>query len=212
MKKKSMIAVVAVVFALCFAIGGTLAWLIDTTSEVKNTFTVGDINIELWEHNYESDTLGSDTVTGNDNYKMIPGDTLPKDPYVIVKANSEACWLFVKVEKSGNFDDFMTCDIADGWTQLTVDAEGNAITDLVYYRNVDATGDNDSNPFYILESNKVTVNGEVTKDKLSALTSEGVEHPTLTFTAYAVQSDNVVDKNNNDTAADEAWGIIAQGN
>lgn len=211
MKKKSMIAVVAVVFALCFAIGGTLAWLIDTTSEVKNTFTVGDINIELWEHDYESDTLGSDTVTGNDNYKMIPGDTLPKDPYVIVKANSEACWLFVKVEKSNNFDDFMTCDIAEGWTQLTVDAEGNAITDLVYYREVDATGDNDSNPLSILKNNEVTVNGEVTKDKLSALTSEGVELPTLTFTAYAVQSDNVVDKNNNGTAADEAW-VIAQGN
>ena len=211
MKKKSMIAVVAVVFALCFAIGGTLAWLIDTTSEVKNTFTVGDINIELWEHDYESDTLGSDTVTGNDNYKMIPGDTLPKDPYVIVKANSEACWLFVKVEKSGNFDDFMTCDIADGWTALN-DADNDGVADDgVYYREVGATGDNDSNPLYILESNKVTVNGEVTKDKLSALTSEGVELPTLTFTAYAVQSDNVVDKNNNDTAADEAW-VIAQGN
>ena len=211
MKKKSMIAVVAVVFALCFAIGGTLAWLIDTTSEVKNTFTVGDINIELWEHNYESDTLGSDTVTGNDNYKMIPGDTLPKDPYVIVKANSEACWLFVKVEKSGNFDDFMTCDIADGWTALN-DADNDGVADDgVYYREVGATGDNDSNPFYILENNKVTVNGEVTKDKLSALASEGVELPTLTFTAYAVQSDNVVDKNYNGTAADEAW-VIAQGN
>ena len=211
MKKKSMIAVVAVVFALCFAIGGTLAWLIDTTSEVKNTFTVGDINIELWEHNYESDTLGSDTVTGNDNYKMIPGDTLPKDPYVIVKANSEACWLFVKVEKSGNFDDFMTCDIADGWTALN-DADNDGVADDgVYYREVGATGDNDSNPFYILENNKVTVNGEVTKDKLSALASEGVELPTLTFTAYAVQSDNVVDKNYNGTAADEEW-VIAQGN
>ena len=211
MKKKSMIAVVAVVFALCFAIGGTLAWLIDTTSEVKNTFTVGDINIELWEHNYESDTLGSDTVTGNDNYKMIPGDTLPKDPYVIVKANSEACWLFVKVEKSGNFDNFMTCDIADGWTALN-DADNDGVADDgVYYREVDATGDNDSNPLYILESNKVTVNEGVTKDKLSALTSEGVEHASLTFTAYAVQSDNVVDKNNNGTAADEAW-VIAQGN
>ncbi len=211
MKKKSMIAVVAVVFALCFAIGGTLAWLIDTTSEVKNTFTVGDINIELWEHNYESDTLGSDTVTGNDNYKMIPGDTLPKDPYVIVKANSEACWLFVKVEKSGNFDDFMTCDIADGWTALN-DADNDGVADDgVYYREVGATGNEDSNPFYILENNKVTVNGEVTKDKLSALTSEGVEIPTLTFTAYAVQSDNVVDKNYNGTAADEAW-VIAQGN
>ena len=211
MKKKSMIAVVAVVFALCFAIGGTLAWLIDTTSEVKNTFTVGDINIELWEHDYESDTLGSDTVTGNDNYKMIPGDTLPKDPYVIVKANSEACWLFVKVEKSGNFDGFMTCDIADGWTALN-DADNDGVADDgVYYREVGATGNEDSNPFYILENNKVTVNGEVTKDKLSALTSEGVELPTLTFTAYAVQSDNVVDKNNNGTAADEAW-VIAQGN
>lgn len=91
--KKKVLSIVAVVLVLCCAIGGTLAWLTDKTDPVVNTFTVGDINIELKE-----------TTT---NYKMVPGNTITKDPKVTVKANSEACWLFVKVEKSSNFDSFI---------------------------------------------------------------------------------------------------------
>ena len=166
--KKKVLSIVAVVLVLCCAIGGTLAWLTDKTASVKNTFTVGDINIELTE-----------TTT---NYKMVPGNTISKDPKVTVKANSEACWLFVKVEKSANFDNFMTYDMADGWTELP------SVTG-VYYREVAAT--TAATDFSVLKGDSVSVKDTVTKADLNALTQN--TFPTLTFTAYAVQKDNVAD-------------------
>lgn len=166
--KKKVLSIVAVVLVLCCAIGGTLAWLTDKTASVKNTFTVGDINIELTE-----------TTT---NYKMVPGNTISKDPKVTVKANSEACWLFVKVEKSANFDSFTTYDMADGWTELP------SVTG-VYYREVAAT--TAATDFSVLKGDSVSVKDTVTKADLNALTQN--TFPTLTFTAYAVQKDNVAD-------------------
>lgn len=166
--KKKVLSIVAVVLVLCCAIGGTLAWLADKTDPVVNTFTVGDINIDL----DESDNL---------DLKMVPGKTITKDPFVKVEANSEACWLFVKVVKSANFDDFMTYTIADGWTALP-GADG------VYYRQVAATT-TAAVTFPVLAGNTVTVKTDVTKTMLNNLTA--ATYPTLTFTAYAVQSDGI---------------------
>lgn len=152
---------------VCATVAGTLAWLTDTTDPVVNTFTVGDINITL-------------TESENLDLKMVPGRTITKDPKVTVKEGSEACWLFVKVVKSGNFDSFMTFEIANGWTELT---EGSG----VYYRNV---GDESAvvatdAPFNVISGNKVTVKNTVTKADLNGLTK--ATYPTLTLTAYAVQ-------------------------
>lgn len=168
MKKKAWVSLVAVVLVLCCAVGGTLAWLTDKTGPVKNTFTVGDINIDL-------------TETTKD-YKMVPGNTIAKDPKVTVKDGSEACWLFVKVEKSTNFDSFMTYEMADGWTALP-DVTG------VYYREVAAT--TAATDFSVLKDNSVLVKDGVTKTMLNGL--DETTFPTLTFTAYAVQKDNVAD-------------------
>ena len=171
--KKKVISIVAVVLVLCCAIGGTLAWLTDTTGPVVNTFTVGDINIELKE-----------TTT---NYKMVPGNTISKDPKVTVKAGSEACWLFVKVEKSTNFDGFMTYAMADGWTQ----GDGKDIPDNVFYREVPATTADVS--FDVLRNNQVQILNTVTKTQMENIKNNVITAPTLTFTAYAVQKDNVAD-------------------
>lgn len=166
---------------VCATVAGTLAWLTDTTDPVVNTFTVGDINITL-------------TESKNLDLKMVPGRTITKDPKVTVKAGSEACWLFVKVVKSGNFDSFMTFEIANGWTELT---EGSG----VYYRIVgdkSADGATDE-PFPVISGNKVTVKNTVTKADLNGLTE--ATYPTLTFTAYAVQKDGIND-------ATTAWGKV----
>lgn len=181
--KKKVLSIVAVVLVLCCAIGGTLAWLTDRTNPVVNTFTVGDINIELKE-----------TTT---NYKMVPGNTISKDPKVTVKANSEACWLFVKVEKSNNFDGFMTYTMADDWTQLT-DADGKAVNG-VFYREVTATTVDTS--FSVLKDDQVQVLNTVTKTQIENIKNNTIAAPTLTFTAYAVQKDNVAD-------AAAAWGKL----
>lgn len=171
MKKKAWVSLVAVVLVLCCAVGGTLAWLTDKTGPVKNTFTVGDINIDL-------------TETTKD-YKMVPGNTITKDPKVTVKANSEACWLFVKVEESANFGDFMTYEMANGWTQ----GDGTKIPANVFYREVAAT--TAAIDFSVLQGDSVSVKDTVTKADLNALTQN--TFPTLTFTAYAVQKDNIAD-------------------
>lgn len=176
MKKNVLIPVIAIALVLCCVVGGSLAWLVDQTTSVTNTFTVGDINIDLTE-----------TTT---DYKMVPGNTIAKDPTVTVEAGSEASWLFVKVTESANFDDFMTYAIADGWTAL-------AGVDGVYYRQVPATTADTT--FAVLKDNTVSVKDTVTKEQLNALTAD--TYPTLTFQAYAVQSDNVA------TAAD-AWAKL----
>ena len=175
MKKKAFLSMAAVILVLCCAVGGTLAWLTDKTNSVTNTFTVGDINITLAE-------------TTSD-YKMVPGNTIEKDPKVTVKAGSEACWLFVKVVKSSNFGTFMTYDMADGWTALTG-------SDGVFYREVAAAATEAE--FAVLKNDQVKVLDSVTKEML---TGQGFTAPTLTFTAYAVQKDNIA------TAA-EAWAKV----
>lgn len=175
MKKKAFLSMAAVILVLCCAVGGTLAWLTDKTNSVTNTFTVGDINITLAE-------------TTSD-YKMVPGNTIEKDPKVTVKAGSEACWLFVKVVKSSNFGAFMTYEMADGWTALTG-------SDGVFYREVAAAATEAE--FAVLKNDQVKVLDSVTKEML---TGQGFTAPTLTFTAYAVQKDNIA------TAA-EAWAKV----
>lgn len=175
MKKKTLALVLALTLLVAGVVGGTLAWLTDRTAEVKNTFTVGDINIGLTE-----------TTT---DYKMVPGNTIAKDPTVTVKANSEACWLFVQVTESENLDTFITYAIAEGWTALPG-------VDGVYYREVPASAADQ--PFSVLKGNTVTVNNTVTK---AMLTAKDFANPTLTFKAYAVQKDNVA-------SASDAWAKV----
>ena len=178
MKKRTMALLAAVLLVVGVAIGGTLAWLTAQSDTVVNTFTTSDIKIELKEN------------TGTE-YKMIPGYTIAKDPKVKVLEGSEACYLFVKLEKSANFDNYMTYNMADGWEALTN-------VPNVYYREV-ATS---SAEYDVLKNNQVTVRGEVTSDMMTAAKTN---KPTLTVSAYASQ----LYKNNTDkfTAA-EAWTNI----
>lgn len=177
MKKKTLALVLALTLLVAGVVGGTLAWLTDRTAEVKNTFTVGDINIGLTE-----------TTT---DYKMVPGNTIAKDPTVTVKANSEACWLFVKVTKSENLDTFITYAIAEGWTALPG-------VDGVYYREVPASAADQT--FSVLADNAVTVNSDVTKEMLETAKTDA---PTLTFKAYAIQKDHFA-------TADAAWAEVSK--
>ncbi len=181
MKKKSLALLLALLIAVAGVTGGTVAWLMDSTEEVVNTFTTSDIDIELAE-------------TTKD-FKMIPGWTIKKDPVVTVKADSEACYVFIKLEKSDNYDTFLdNYAVADGWTAL----DGVA---GVYYRTVAASAADQ--PFHVLKADQVTVKGTVTKADMNALTE--ATYPTLTVTAYACQQ-----MKNNDTSftAAEAWGNI----
>ena len=182
---RAFIALLALVLVIGCVAGGTVGWLVAKTVPVVNTFTFGNINIAL------ADTTGED-------YKIIPGKDISKDPKVTVKGGSEACWLFVKVEEVGAISTITTDPvhyaIDTGWAQLK-DKDGKDVSG-VYYRLVDAV-DNDT-AFNVLKDNKIIVSGELTKETINGY---AVQQPTLTFTAYAVQKENI------DTAAD-AWAKV----
>lgn len=177
MKKKTLALVLALTLLVAGVVGGTLAWLTDQTAEVKNIFTVGDINIGLTETTAD--------------YKMVPGNTIAKDPTVTVKANSEACWLFVKVTESTDLKDFITYAIAEGWTALPG-------VDGVYYREVPASVADQT--FSVLAGDAVTVKSDVTRTMLETAKTDA---PTLTFKAYAIQKDHFA-------TADAAWAEVSK--
>ena len=216
MKKKILALVLVFAIALALGIGGTMAWLTAESKSVVNTFTVGDITIDLNETDVDED--GN---TKANAYKVGPGSSYAKDPYVTIAANSEACWLFVKVEESGGiveidgkntqFSDFLSYTVntsEDEWTEMPGKAG-------YYYRSVSATGNTDSDPIYILTgegsgANKngyVSVKNTVTKamgnkldvEKKTTTTNDDI--PTLTFSAAAVQSENV-------NTVTEAWNAL----
>ena len=182
MKKKTIAVVLALVLVICCAVGGVLAWLTDTTDSITNTFTVGNVKIDLAE-------------SKNLDLKMVPGQTIKKDPKVTVKANSEACYLFVEVEKSDNFNGFMTYDMADGWIQ----GDGTNVPDNVFYRVV-GTATTDTT-FNVIKNDTVNIKGTVTQSMMDELNDDTL--PTLTFTAYACQSAGF------DTPAD-AWTEVSK--
>ena len=182
---RAFIALLALVLVIGCVAGGTVAWLVATSDTVTNTFTYGNIDIALAE------------TTGKD-YKIIPGTDIKKDPKVTVTAGSEACWLFVKVGEVGAITTITTDPvhyaIDTGWTQLK-DKDGKDVSG-VYYRLVDAV-DKDT-AFNVLKDNKIIVSGELTKETIKGY---AVQQPTLTFTAYAVQKENI-------TTAADAWAKV----
>lgn len=190
---KAFAILLAVVLAIGCVIGGTVAWLVDDTEPVVNTFTYGDINIKL-------------TETTGLNYRILPGNNIEKDPLVTVKADSEDCWLFVKIEEenwpafteAGETTRKVRYEVADGWTALA----GNA---GVYYRAVNSgTADQD---FQVLDNDTVVVSENLTKAELDSIKVDGkLPQPTLTFTTYAVQRDN------NINTADSAWSKVTAPN
>lgn len=172
-----MALVLALALMVVGAVAGTLAWLTATSTTVTNTFTTSDITVKLKE-------------TTGEQYKMIPGYELKKDPKAWVVSGSEDCFLFVKLDWANNAytsgeetKNYLDWKIADGWEP--VPGENN-----VYFQEVTSSqmsnDDGEHNAFQVLKGNKVTVSGDITKAQMDALNKEGTK-PTLTITAYASQ-------------------------
>lgn len=71
-KKKILIAILATITVAAIGIGTTLAYLYDKDIE-ENTFTIGNISIDIDEPTWDDETDGKD---------LTPGDTEIKDPTV----------------------------------------------------------------------------------------------------------------------------------
>ena len=182
---KAMLMILAVMLIIGISVGGTLAWLTDKTDDVVNTFTVGDVDIDLTE------------TTGN-TYHIVPGANITKDPTVTVKANKEPCWVFVKIVEAN----WPTVTEIDGTTRkinYSVDSDWTALDGVagVYYRDAGTLTADASYP--VLTNNQVTVSSTLTKAEANAITT----YPTLTFTAYAIQKEGF-------TTAHDAWAEVSK--
>ena len=163
MKSKLIIAIVAMVCTLTVGIGATLAYLSSISGPVINTFTVGEVGISLTE------------TTGGD-YQMIPGTTVAKDPVVTVKKGSEECYVYVKLERRGNLDSYVSFELADGWHDL-------GGIDGVYYRMVEPTVVNMN--YHVLKNDQLTVHSNLTKETMATIDPDTCQ---LIVTAYAIQT------------------------
>ena len=186
-RNRILLTAVAALLLVTMAVGGTIAWLQDYTEPVTNTFTTSNIDI----------TLDEDTT----DYKMVPGNAIAKDPHVTVIDNSEACYVFVKIDKANGYDTYLEdYDVADGWTHYTGEAPDPYEASEVFYRIVPTSTKDEV--FYILKGgeNGVNTNGQVvvqTGVNNTQMDTAKTTAPTLTFTAYAVQQANLT--------VDQAW-------
>ena len=181
--KKALLISLCAIMLVAATIFGTLAYL-TSTDEVINTFTVGNVAITLDEAPVDEN---GQATTGNrvkaNSYKLLPGHEYDKDPEIHVDANSEDCWLFVKVVNEISTIEADTTIAAQmaakGWD--VIDAE-NGI--YAYEAIVEGGAD-----VPVFESFKIlgTVKDLSTYDSAK-----------ITVTAYAIQADGFA-------SAEAAW-------
>lgn len=199
MKKRTIALLMAVVMLFGVVTGSTLAWLTAEAPEVTNTFTVGDVAIDLYETNKDG------ARTQANEYQLVPGNEYKKDPKVEVLSTTNVdCYLFVKFteneEAKAYLDYISTLTSANGWIKLTDTVPGE--DEDVWYRTVLTT--DSTKAWYLLEADadNTYANGYVGIDS-TAVTKESMssaEEAVLEWDAYAVQKDNL-------TVA-EAWELV----
>ena len=211
MKKfKALLVVACALLLVAASVFGTMAYL-TSTDEVKNTFTVGKVNIKLDEAKANSDgslVEGVARVKAN-SYKLLPGHTYNKDPMVTVLSGSESSYVKMTVtfSKAKELDAIFAPGGADltsifngydsaNWTAKgnTKDAAANTRTYEFWYK--EAVGAPTADVALDALFDSITVPGTITGEQL-----ETIADMTITVNAYAIQADGFTD-------ADAAWNAI----
>ena len=201
--KKIVALLLCAVLLIGASVAGTLAFL-TSKATVTNSFTVGKVVLgedgkagldEAKVDEYGVAVNPASRVTEN-TYKLIPGHTYTKDPTVHVGANSEACWLFVKVENGIANIEAATATGEDPYTKIAEQVTANGWTLVggetnIYYKEAARTGDTGAD--YIVFGNFRLATNAAVSDYASAK---------ITVTAYAIQKDGLT--------VDEAWTALKE--
>lgn len=206
-RSKALLLTLCVVVLVVATVFGTMAYL-TSTDEVKNTFTVGSVNIKLDEAKANIDgslVEGADRVKAN-NYKLLPGHTYNKDPMVTVLSGSESSYIKMTVtfskakELDAIFDPngatltniFNDYDAANWiYKSNTKDDAANTRTYEFWYKETVGAPTADVALDALFDS--ITVPGTITNEQLAT-----IEGMTITVNAYAIQADGFAN-------AEAAW-------
>ena len=112
---KALLLMLGAVALVCVSVFSTIAYLSESAA-VSNTFTVGNVSIEMFEspvgtdgqintdaekgttkEQFQAATAYTKKTSDGNSYHLVPGKTFDKDPSVYVKADSEDCYIFIKV-------------------------------------------------------------------------------------------------------------------
>ena len=208
MKKKTVALLLALTLAVGVVAGGTVAWLLDKTDTVTNTFTVGDVGVTLTE------TVATDNKA---EFQMIPGTSYEKDPKVTVEANSVDCYLFVRFDEVNNPGTYLTYKSTlkgPDWTLLEGVKDKNGDHVNVWYRTVGATDEtkswdllekldasDDEHNYTVKVKDTVVKAGTNTDGTQNVAMPASTAQPVLKYQAAAVQQDNLL--------VEEAWNLVA---
>lgn len=200
--KKILALALAAVLLVGVSIGGTMAYMTAKTEKVENTFTTTSIAIELWEsdlveNNGEYTLNEGEKVAANTDYLLLPGLTMPKDPYVEVTQGEVFVFVELVASTTPSADKYIdwAVDTAKVWSELQ-GADGTGVVGphggTMYCYGVGHTPKavtSADGKLYILKDNEITIPETITTDDIAALTVNGTfQSPSLTFYAYAVQA------------------------
>ncbi|OUQ23021.1 hypothetical protein B5E80_11180 [Flavonifractor sp. An135] len=177
--KKIVATASALSLTAAVAIGGTLAWLQDSSNTITNTFTWGEgNNINL--------TLAETTGT---EYTIVPGKEDPKDPTLTLTTETESYVYVVINNELADYLDIVGMDTsAEGdWTKLTGDLPEGITGDLYAY-NTKMSGSETKIPVFTA----VKYHNDLNQDNHSDLSGD------IVITGFAVQASA-------GTTAQEAW-------
>lgn len=173
--KKVLVLLLCAVLLVGASIAGTVAYLTDNDT-ATNTFTVGQVDIELKEYAVDAETGAIDKntiVEGLQDLKLIPGRTIYKNPFVTVGANSEVCWLFVKVDNG-------------------LAGAGEIVWDTTKWTPVDGTSEYYKYATTVKANDKIDVfTAFECSDALTNVTIDAYDGASIVITAYAVQAEGL---------------------
>ena len=221
MNKKKMATVLGSVTLIgAIGIGGTLAYLSQETNKVSNTFILGEgINIALKEspvgteldaegntkayqalenevYGYDLDGKNTWTVTKNEYKDVVLGETVYKDPTVLVADNSSDAYIYVAVKNASPSEE------NDGTQfQVNIDSSkwelvGTAADNTLIYAYKEVAKANDNLTVFTNAKVRKTDDANVSFNSLDvkayAIQSRGIKQATATAEALKMANGTAV--------------------
>lgn len=187
--KKIVSAIAALSLVAALAVGGTLAWLTDSTEEKTNTFT--------YEFGTQDKPISIEIKDEFPDGKMYPGAELDKNVGVTVKADSMNCYVYLEVQNGFFGTDGVELAL-DTTNWIAVDDGAGTGTTIYRYKDIVPNASADNELPKLLD--KVTFSSDMTHDTLS-----GLDNTTIVVQAYAIQSDGANMTEDVADAAAVAW-------